>query len=192
MKEKLIARLHTAVKENGGYCDIGAKEQAAYSCGVVAGLGYALGEMGVVVWVAGDFVEGLGRITRLEVAERGKGPINPWEQPKQEREIPNTLYLFRPLAEFGEALKESCPPNDCIVYRNIYEMYCERLADYKRILATCPDLAEDTVRVLESSIYGLMKQLHDMWDTNIAVNRKREAMRHEKEQKARIAAKAME
>lgn len=33
----------------------------------------------------------------------------------------DTLILFKPLADFGEALKKDCPKNDCIVYRNIYE-----------------------------------------------------------------------
>lgn len=45
----------------------------------------------------------------------------------------DTLILFKPLAEFGEALKKECPNNDCVIYRNIYERYCEEYADYKRI-----------------------------------------------------------
>ena len=42
----------------------------------------------------------------------------------------DTLILFKPLAEFGEALKKECPNNDCVIYRNVYERYCEEYADY--------------------------------------------------------------
>ena len=36
----------------------------------------------------------------------------------------DTLILFKPLADFGEALKKDCPKNDCTSYLYTYEQYC--------------------------------------------------------------------
>lgn len=64
----------------------------------------------------------------------------------------DTLALYRALADFGEALRASCPHNDCTIYRNTYEMYCEAYEDYKRIKETLPGIHDVTIRALESSI----------------------------------------
>lgn len=61
----------------------------------------------------------------------------------------DTLILFKPLADFGEALKKECPKNDCTSYLYTYEQYCAIYADYKRIKETIADLSEAAVRVLE-------------------------------------------
>ena len=81
----------------------------------------------------------------------------------------DTLILFKPLADFGEALKKDCPKNDCIVYRNIYERYCEEYTDYKRIKETFADLSEATIRTLEHAIRASEKDLYAMWFENYAV-----------------------
>lgn len=54
----------------------------------------------------------------------------------------DTLILFKPLADFGEALKKECPKNDCTSYLYTYEQYCAIYADYKRIKETITDLSE--------------------------------------------------
>lgn len=64
----------------------------------------------------------------------------------------DTLILFKPLADFGEALKKECPKNDCTSYLYTYEQYCAIYADYKRIKETIADLSEAAVRVLEHAI----------------------------------------
>lgn len=95
------------------------------------------------------------------------------------REIFNmtdTLILFRPLAEFGEALKKECPNNDCTIYRNIYERYCEEYADYKRIKEAFTDLSEATARALEHAIRTSEKELYAMWFDNYAVLKQRAAL----------------
>ena len=51
----------------------------------------------------------------------------------------DTLILFKPLADFGEALKKDCPKNDCTSYLYTYEQYCAIYADYKRIKETIAD-----------------------------------------------------
>lgn len=88
----------------------------------------------------------------------------------------NTLILFKPLADFGEALKNECPQNDCIVYRNIYERYCEEYADYKRITEAFADLSEATIRALEHAIRQSELELYKMWAENYAVLKRRAAL----------------
>ena len=88
----------------------------------------------------------------------------------------DTLILFKPLADFGEALKKECPNNDCIVYRNIYERYCEEYADYKRIKEAFADLSEATIRTLEHAIRTSEKELYTMWFENYAVLKQRAAL----------------
>mgnify|MGYP000762002424 CR=1 FL=1 len=88
----------------------------------------------------------------------------------------DTLILFKPLADFGETLKKDCPKNDCIVYRNIYERYCEEYADYKRIKEAFADLSEATIRTLEHAIRTNGKELYAMWFENYAVLKQRAAL----------------
>ena len=88
----------------------------------------------------------------------------------------DTLILFKPLADFGEALKKECPQNDCIVYRNIYERYCEKYDDYKRIKAAVADLSDATIRTLEHGIRADEKELYEMWAENYAVLKCRAAL----------------
>lgn len=88
----------------------------------------------------------------------------------------DTLILFKPLADFGEALKKDCPKNDCIIYRNIYERYCEEYTDYKRIKETFADLSEATIRTLEHAIRASEKELYAMWFENCAVLKQRDAL----------------
>ena len=88
----------------------------------------------------------------------------------------DTLILFKSLADFGEALKEDCPKNDCIVYRNIYERYCEEYADYKRIKEAFADLSDATIRTLEHAIRTSEKELYAMWFENYAVLKQRAAL----------------
>lgn len=88
----------------------------------------------------------------------------------------NTLILFKPLAEFGEALKKDCPKNDCVVYRNTYEQYCEAFADYKHIKEACDGLHDTTIRALEHAIREAELTLHEMWANNYAVLKQREAL----------------
>lgn len=88
----------------------------------------------------------------------------------------DTLILFRALANFGEALKKECPQNDCIIFRNIYERYCEEYADYKRIKEAFADLSEATVRALEHAIRTSEKELYAMWFENYAVLKQRAAL----------------
>ena len=88
----------------------------------------------------------------------------------------DTLILFKSLADFGEALKKDCPKNDCVVYRNTYERYCEEYADYQRIKAAVPDLSEATVRTLEHAIRASEKELYEMWFNNYAVLKQRDAL----------------
>lgn len=88
----------------------------------------------------------------------------------------DTLILFKPLADFGETLKKDCPKNDCIVYRNIYERYCEEYADYKRIKEAFVDLSEATIRTLEHAIRTSEKELYAMWFENYAVLKQRAAL----------------
>ena len=87
----------------------------------------------------------------------------------------DTLILFKPPADFGEALKKDCPKNDCIIYRNIYERYCEEYTDYKRIKETFADLSEATIRTLEHAIRASEKELYAMWFENYAVLKQRAA-----------------
>lgn len=89
----------------------------------------------------------------------------------------DTLILFKPLADFGEELKKECPNNDCIIYRNIYERYCEEYADYKRIREAVPDLSQSTIRALECGIRSSERELHKMWSNNYAVLKQREGCR---------------
>lgn len=70
----------------------------------------------------------------------------------------DTLILFKPLADFGEALKKECPKNDCTSYLYTYEQYCAIYADYKRIKETIADLSEAAVRVLEHADPGKRKR----------------------------------
>lgn len=88
----------------------------------------------------------------------------------------DTLILFKPLADFGEALKKECPKNDCAIYRNIYERYCEEYADYKRIKEAFADLSEATVRALEHAIRTSEMELYKMWFENYAVLKHRAAL----------------
>lgn len=88
----------------------------------------------------------------------------------------DTLILFKPLAEFGEALKKECPNNDCVIYRNVYERYCEEYADYNRIKEAFADLSEATVRALEHAIRTSEKELYAMWFENYAVLKQRAAL----------------
>ncbi len=88
----------------------------------------------------------------------------------------DTLILFKPLAEFGEALKKECPNNDCVIYRNVYERYCEEYADYTRIKGAFADLSEATVRALEHAIRTSEKELYAMWFENCAVLKQRAAL----------------
>lgn len=88
----------------------------------------------------------------------------------------DTLILFKPLADFGETLKKDCPKNDCAIYRNIYERYCEEYADYKRITETIVDLSEATIRALERAIRHSEKELYSMWFENYAVLKQRGAL----------------
>lgn len=88
----------------------------------------------------------------------------------------DTLILFKPLADFGEALKKDCPKNDCISYLYTYEQYCAKYADYKRIKETIADLSEAKVRVLEHAIRKSEAELYKMWFENYAVLKQREAL----------------
>lgn len=88
----------------------------------------------------------------------------------------DTLILFKPLADFGEALKKECPKNDCVVYRNIYERYCEQYADYKRIKEAFTYLCDATIRTLEHAIRASEQDLYEMWFNNSAVLKQRDAM----------------
>lgn len=87
----------------------------------------------------------------------------------------DTLILFKPLADFGEALKKDCPKNDCTSYLYTYEQYCAVYADYKRIKETIADLSEATVRVLEHAIRKTEAELYKMWFENYAVLKQRAA-----------------
>lgn len=88
----------------------------------------------------------------------------------------DTLILFKPLADFGEALKKDCPKNDCTSYLYTYEQYCAIYADYKRIKETIADLSEATVRVLEHAIRKTEAELYKMWFENYAVLKQRAAL----------------
>lgn len=88
----------------------------------------------------------------------------------------DTLILFKPLADLGEALKKECPKNDCMVYRNVYERYCEEYADYKRITEAFTDLSEVTIRALEHAIRQSELELYKMWAENYAVLKRRAAL----------------
>lgn len=88
----------------------------------------------------------------------------------------DTLILFKPLADFGEALKKDCPKNDCTSYLYTYEQYCAVYADYKRIKETIADLSEATVRVLEHAIRKTEAELYKMWFENYAVLKQRAAL----------------
>ena len=87
----------------------------------------------------------------------------------------DTLILFKPLADFGEALKKDCPKNDCTSYLSTYEQYCAIYADYKRVKETIADLSEATVRVLEHAIRKTEAELYKMWFENYAVLKQRAA-----------------
>ena len=91
-------------------------------------------------------------------------------------EMIDTLILFKPLAELGEALKKECPNNDCTIYRDIYKKYCAEYADYKRIREALPDLSKETVRVLEHAIRAREIELYAMWFENHAVLKHRTAL----------------
>lgn len=86
----------------------------------------------------------------------------------------DTLIFFKPLTDFGEKLKKECPDNDCIIYRNIYEIYCEKCVDYKRIREAVPDLSQSTIRALERAIHSSQKELYEMWTNNYAILKQRE------------------
>lgn len=88
----------------------------------------------------------------------------------------DTLILFKPLADFGEALKKECPKNDCTSYLYTYEQYCAIYADYKRIKETIADLSEAAVRVLEHAIRKTKAELYKMWFENYAVLKQRAAL----------------
>lgn len=137
-------------------------------------------------------INGCRKITDIKVTMGVRTPrATATAQPQQETEFSKALLLCPALVELGEALKGSCPPDDCVIYRNVYEMYCEKLADYRRIVAACPNLSDSTTRALEQAIRKDELQLYDMWKENIAVNRKREAIRSEKERMARITAETI-
>jgi len=81
----------------------------------------------------------------------------------------DTLILCKALAELGEALKEDCPKNDCVVFRNTYEIYCELFADYRRIKDAVSGLSGGTIRAIEHAIRKSELQLYDMWANNYAI-----------------------
>ena len=88
----------------------------------------------------------------------------------------DTLILCKALADFGEALKKDCPKNDCTIYRNIYERYCEEYADYKRITEAIAELSDTTRRALEHAIRKSEMELYEMWAGNYAVVKQRVAL----------------
>lgn len=88
----------------------------------------------------------------------------------------DTLILFRPLADLGEALKKECPQNDCISYKVEYERYCELYADYQRIKEAVGDISETTVRVIEHAIRQKELELHRLWSENYAVQKHRKSI----------------
>lgn len=88
----------------------------------------------------------------------------------------DSLILSKSLRDFGEKLKEDCPKNDCVIFRNIYETYCEEYADYKRIMEAFTDLSSSTIRALEHAIRTSEKELYNMWFNNYAVLKLRIAL----------------
>ena len=68
--------------------------------------------------------------------------------------------------KLGEKLKEKCPQNDCIIYKNIYERYEELVNDYEKFkdkLSAC------SVRAIEWAILKDKKELLDMYCDNYAI-----------------------
>ena len=84
--------------------------------------------------------------------------------------------LCKSLVDFGEALKQDCPKNDCAIYLNTYKRYCEVYADCQRIEAAVPDLSEAMVRELERAILANRRELYTMWFENYAVLKQRAAL----------------
>lgn len=79
--------------------------------------------------------------------------------------------LLRNQRNLGEALKAECPKNDCIVYRNVYEMFTELEADREKVMGIVSD---QTIRVIERAMLAHMKTLNDMFFDNYAVKKYRE------------------
>lgn len=77
----------------------------------------------------------------------------------------DTLILFKPLADFGEALKKECPKNDCTSYLYTYEQYCAIYADYKRIKETIADLSEAADAQGLGRFLRSLPVLEAPWDT---------------------------
>ena len=84
------------------------------------------------------------------------------------------VNLFKGQETLGEMLIQDCPNNDCIVYRNVYEMYKEISADYERLSGT---ISDTTAHALESRIIKLHKELTEMYFSNYAVQEYRKACR---------------
>ena len=88
----------------------------------------------------------------------------------------DTLILFKPLADFGEALEKGVPEERLHILPLSYEQYCAIYADYKRIKETIADLSEAAVRVLEHAIRKTEAELYKMWFENYAVLKQRAAL----------------
>ncbi len=87
----------------------------------------------------------------------------------------DTLTPYPALAKLGEMLLQSCPENDCIIYRATYEQYLEAKADYLRITEAFPDLSAVTLHALERCIRQRIIDMGKMWTDNYAVGKYREA-----------------
>jgi len=104
-----------------------------------------------------------------------------------DRDIPK---IKKEMADLGEAMVENCPDNDCIIYRNAYNIVCRQQMDYFHIIARCPDLSDHTLSALESSIRKNLCFLSELFYGNYAVEKyKKELFITKKEKESGDAGK---
>jgi len=66
----------------------------------------------------------------------------------------------------GEKLKEKCPQNDCIIYKNIYEHYENLVNDCEKFKG---ELSACSVSAIEEAMLKDRKELLDMYCDNYAI-----------------------
>lgn len=71
--------------------------------------------------------------------------------------------MLERMVEIGKKLEESCPDNDCVIYRNLYRIHTEIEEDRKN--CKC----ESSKRALRLEQLRIERKLNDMYFHNYAV-----------------------
>lgn len=70
----------------------------------------------------------------------------------------------------GEALKKECQDNDCRLFLNMYNMVQEATVAYNDIEAS-GKYSESALLLLKKGIREYIKQLHEMYHSNFAIQK---------------------